>query len=746
MNSSDPDGRNSTPLSLFYAHSLEGRPPDDWQTLLEHSSSVASAAAEFASGFNSSEWAAACAWLHDIGKADDRFQKYLLTCNGLDDSNYDSAGHGRVNHSSAGAAFALQHYGEGPGKLLAYIIAGHHAGLPDWSPELTGRASLIARLQEGKDNLAGITGATTALQAHLPKLAPPFAFSAETLHFWVRMLFSCLVDADFLDTEAFMQPEQSSLRSAHDSISSLKEAFDRHMRAMLAGAKVTPLNTLRARILQECRDAGRESHKRRSLTVPTGGGKTLSAIAFALEQCVQFHKKRIVYVIPYTSIIEQTADVLAGIFGRENVLEHHSNLGPEKETQRSRLAAENWDAPIVVTTNVQFFESLYAARPSRCRKLHNLADSVVILDEAQLLPIDLLSPCIAALKTLTDHYNTTILLSTATQPAFENVPSGCTKMDDVKEIISDPDTLYTQLQRVHYHLPATPLAPESWEEIAARLAVHESVLCIVNARRDCYDLFRLMPEGTIHLSALMCGEHRSRVIAEIKRRLNARIPTRVISTQLVEAGVDVDFPVVYRAMAGLESIAQAAGRCNREGRQEAGDVHVFAPPKPPHPGLLRKADDAARDMLHNGINLHDPQTFRDYFTSLYSRANSTGEDFRKLLEKDAYAFEFSFRTAAKTFKLIDESQRPVLVRYGDSESWIKQLIHAGPTREIMRRLQRYTVNLHQRSVDEMLSDGRLVLANPELAPDTVVQNAIDYDDVVGLQVFADNLPAENLII
>jgi CRISPR-associated endonuclease/helicase Cas3 len=349
------------------------------------------------------------------------------------------------------------------------------------------------------------------------------------------------------------------------------------MEEKTAQAPPTPVNVIRKEVLTACREAARDAAGLYSLTVPTGGGKTLSGLAFALEHAVRHGKSRIVYVIAYTSIIEQTAQVLSEIFGPENVVEHHSNLAPERETERSRLASENWDAPILVTTNVQFFESLYAARSSRCRKLHNLVNSVVILDEAQLLPPELLTPCVDVLNHLTRHYGVTVLLSTATQPALPG-------LDPAREIVPDKIRLYETLKRTEIRFPDSLQEPTDWETVAEELRRHEQALCVVNTRRDCYDLFRLMPEGTIHLSALMCGEHRSQVIAEIKRHLKEGAPCRVISTQLVEGGVDLDFPVVYRALAGLDSIAQAAGRCNREGRLNAegrlGVVRVFVPPKP----------------------------------------------------------------------------------------------------------------------------------------------------------------------
>jgi CRISPR-associated endonuclease/helicase Cas3 len=507
------------------------------------------------------------------------------------------------------------------------------------------------------------------------------------------------------------------------------------------------VNAIRQEILAACRASAIQSSGLFSLTVPTGGGKTLSGMAFALDHAVKQKKNRIIYVIPYTSIIEQTAGILAGIFGSSNVVEHHSNIAPQRETPRSMLASENWDAPIIVTTNVQFFESLYAAKSSRCRKLHNIINSVVILDEAQLLPPELLTPCVDAINQLVRNYGVTIVLSTATQPVLP-------KLATPTEIIPPSAKLYERLKRVDYQLPDLRKAkPVAWEDLAVELQQHEQVLCVVNTRRDCYDLFKLMPGGTIHLSALMCGRHRSAVIRLIRCRLRKGLPVRVISTQLVEAGVDIDFPVVYRALAGFASIAQSAGRCNREGKLNTegrlGQVHVFVPPKPSPLGLLRKGEDKTRELCSlPGFDPQQPEFFARYFELFYSAINDKGSQFHDWLIKDVNPnLFFQFRTAAENFKLIDDqAQRPVIVRYGKSENLLNQLRFAGPTREIMRQLQRYTVNLPTRMVGSMRDNGLLEEVDPKKAPDIIVQcNMRLYDKKVGLDIYRENLPIEDLI-
>lgn len=728
-----------------YAHSRPGEPPETWQHLADHLTNVAVLAAKFAAPFSSGDWAWNAGWLHDLGKAAAEFQAYLLRENGLDDAEYDGIGSGRINHSSAGAAFAEERFAQAGipiGHILAYLVAGHHAGLPDWYPSDTGNAALQVRLQEGRANLDRIRPYEVDVASRLrPLVKPPAGVDSKGFHLWVRMLYSCLVDADFLDTEEFMGCDQAAQRAQFAGLAELKARFDRHMTMVADSAAKTPspVNPIRQEILAACRHAAIKPPGLFSLTVPTGGGKTLSGMAFALDHVVRHGMRRIIYVIPYTSIIEQTAAVLSGIFGSENVVEHHSNLDPEGETQRSRLAAENWDAPVIVTTNVQFFESLYAARSSRCRKLHNLVNSVVILDEAQLLPPNWLVPCVDAVNRLVDHYGVTFVLSTATQPALPGLSRR------PAEIMPDPASLYAALKRTEIRFPVDLNRRVTWPEIAAELQTCDQVLCVVNKRQDCYDLFKLMPEGTIHLSALMCGQHRSEVIAEVKRRLKAGGTVRVISTQLVEAGVDMDFPVVYRALAGLDSIMQAAGRCNREGQLAApGQVHVFVAPTDPPRGLLRKGADTTRELFAGDLDSQSPAAYTRYFALFYGKVNNTGTEWlREHLVKDVPRVRF--RTAAAEFNFIDDqAQRPVIVLYRDSPGLLERLRHAGgPVREVMRRLRRYTVNLPTRNVDAMLADGRLA----EIVPGIIAQGVPGlYDRQVGLAVYRQALPAEDLIV
>ena len=680
--------------------------------LENHLLAVAELAAKHASAMGSADWAQLAGLWHDLGKYANEFQRRIKSVSGYDPDAHLEGSVGRVDHSTAGALHAVEQFGL-HGRILAYLIAGHHAGLPDWHSGETGGAALNARLGD-KSHLE------RALHQPIPpailvqtKPASPPVGKSDGFALWVRMLFSCLVDADFLDTEAFMDEGKAAQRAGYPAVEELLRRFNSHMSKNFSGTATTHVNRIRDEVLRQCREKASDAPGIFSLTVPTGGGKTLSSLAFALQHAVKNGKRRVIYVIPYTSIIEQTANIFRDIFP-DAVVEHHSNLDSDKETVKSRLATENWDAPIIVTTNVQFFESLFAARTSRCRKLHNIVNSVVVLDEAQLLPPEFLQPILTVMNLLAQHYGVTFVLSTATQPAL-NSRSGFgwafKGLEGVREIVSDPDSFYRDLERVTVELPEDLHQPQSWDEIAKRVQTHKSVLAVVNSRTDARELHMRLPKGTVHLSALMCGEHRSRVIADIKRRLKDGEAVRVVSTQLVEAGVDVDFPVVYRALAGLDSIAQAAGRCNREGKLERGQVFVFVPPRPAPPGHIRRAAQTTVSLLFGSHeNPLRRELFQSYFEQLYWQAPSLDKHgIEGLLKPDGQAddqLKVQFRTAAQRFQLIDESgYRSVIVRYGDSPALIGKLEKDGPERWLMRKLQRFTVSLPDYQFKKLLGNG-----------------------------------------
>lgn len=697
----------------------------------------------YAAKFHSGEWGKAAGLAHDVGKGRLAWQKYIRLKSGY---GYDEEAHlegksGKMPHAIHGAKLVEGLFGKAIGRVLAYCIAGHHSGLPDWSSaEGAGQASLQFQQTQVKD-LSDIAPSILAeLQSAKPTI-PPWQFAdGLDLPLWIRMLYSSLVDADFLNTEAYMDDEQANVRGGYCLMAELLERFNRFIKRLEEGAENTRVNEIRRGIRNKCEKMAGESQGIFSLSVPTGGGKTLSSLAFGLEHAKRHSLDRIIYVIPYTSIIEQNADVFRAVLGNDQVVEHHSSLDEDDYTPRSRLAAENWDAPVIVTTSVQFFESLFAAKPSRCRKLHNIAKSVVILDEAQLVPVGYLNPILETMQLLVNHYHVSLVISTATQPAFdERLVDGkhFRGLKNVKEMMGNKEDvrlLYDSLKRCRVQLPEG-YTPSSWEEIAAELKQHEQVLCIVSDRKSCRELHRLMPEGTFHLSALMCGKHRSEVIEDIKRKLKNRESVRVISTQLVEAGVDMDFPVVYRALAGLDSIAQAAGRCNREGRLPGlGKVIVFNAPKKAPMGILRKAEDTTRSILSTvDQDPLDYSLYERYFAELYWKANSLdAKDIVRLLGPNRQECGIYFRTAAERFRIIDDSlQKTILIRYGDSERLIDLLKAKGPDRRLLRKLQRYTVNVYNADFSQLLRQGSIEEVQPNMF---VLKSSFDYSQVTGLLV------------
>ncbi|MGL6194624.1 MAG: CRISPR-associated helicase Cas3' [Thermoguttaceae bacterium] len=452
------------------------------------------------------------------------------------------------------------------------------------------------------------------------------------------------------------------------------------------------------------------------------------------------------------------------MFGDENVLEHHCNFERPKENENDtlpdalELAAENWDAPIIVTTNVQFFESLYSAKPRKCRKLHNVPGSVIILDEAQLIAPEYLTPCIEVLNHLSENFKTSIVLCTATQPAFSDLPDTLPKLNKTTEIVSEPQKYYEKLKRVEYHFPENLNEHSNWEEIAERIKEHQQVLCVVNTRRDCRELYELVKEydpNVVHLSALMCAAHRSDVISGengIKKKLEAGIkPLRVISTQLVEAGVDIDFPVVFRAMAGLDSIVQAAGRCNREGKlKDCGDVYIFVPPKPAPLGLLRKGEDTTREMLTSGdpLNFHDPEIYSTFFDLFYDKIIDSGNELVKLLTPDKNGSVY-FRYVSSEFRLIDDNCTvPVIVKYAESPQLIERLRNEGPHKSLMRKLQRYTVNVPTQIWEQLSTSGIIMPLECFGKKFEIFYQSIDsgYDYVYGLDIEKSQLTAGEMVI
>ena len=595
----------------LYAHSREGAGEGEWQTLSDHLQQVAEIARVFATDFGAGDWGYAAGLRHDLGKASHEYQQRLR-------------GGPKVDHATAGAQKIV---GELKlGTLLAACITGHHGGLLDGLSE--DASCLAARLKKEIPALADI-GDLPALQIPL-NLKPPPTLNTKTagfqLAFFTRMLFSCLVDADFLDTEKFLDPEKAAWREGFPKIADLCVRFSESRQKNFANPEPTPINRYRGEILRSCIEKACKPQGLFSLTVPTGGGKTVSSLAFALEHARQHNLRRIIYVVPFTSIIEQNAEVFRDLLGEDAIVEHHSGFDSEKRyengsednelARRFELASENWDAPVVVTTGVQFFESLFGSKPSRCRKLHNVARSVVILDEAQMLPISFLSPCVQALQEVVANYGTSVVLCTATQPSLQKTEDFKMGLNGpITEIAEKPRWLYETFRRVRAENAGKLRLPE----LASFMGDNEQILCIVNTRAEARGLFKRISgeEGACHLSALMCPEHRSRKLAEIKKRLMEKKTCRLVSTRLIEAGVDIDFPVVLRAIAGIDSIAQAAGRCNREGKLDIGRVIIYSLDgrKLPH-DFRPPADSAAEIMLKHADPL-SLDAVDDYFRLLY---------------------------------------------------------------------------------------------------------------------------------
>ena len=566
------------------------------------------------------------------------------------------------------------------------------------------------------------------------------------------MLFSCLVDADYLDTEQFMMPDQAERRGKYDSLQELKICFDKYMEELSVNAPSSFINEKRASILSRCREKAKDIPGFFSLTVPTGGGKTLASMAWALDHAVRYKKDRIIVVIPYTSIIVQTAAVLRKIFGEENVVEHHSNLQVDRQDERSAslLATENWDAPIVVTTNVQFFESLYACRSSRCRKLHNICNSIVILDEAQMLPVEFLRPVLDVLQGLQSAFNVSILFTTATLPVFSGrIGTGQDAFNGLKsqveEITSAHENLFEAFKRVELHWPESTT---TFDDLADELTGYECVLCIVNTRKEARELYQRMPKGTLHLSRMMCSAHIMKVIKLIKEKLKNNEPVRVISTQLVEAGVDIDFPVVYRAFAGLDSVIQAAGRCNREGKLnhvgQLGQVFVFNLENTLLRGLMGKGATALRELLRmsDRTDLFDPAVMARYFTLFYGGCNTFDKaDIKGLLYKGFAEMNFMFATAAEKFCLIDDKNSvSILVNYGDGAALIRELKEKGPEFWLLRKLQQYSVSVKKWDFDELVRSGKVI----EYSGVFILEDPSSYDPQAGLVL--DGAWAEELLL
>jgi CRISPR-associated endonuclease/helicase Cas3 len=690
----------------FFAHSTQQDDQHDWQRLRDHLIAVGELAAQNAAhfGFDAQALARLQGQLHDLGKYTREFQQRLH-------------GGAPVDHATWGARMAVQRYGDKLGMLLGYGIAGHHAGLPNGKNGASHTALKDRLDDEQRPKLLPDWEKELSLPATLP-LPVGFRTSKEQYMFQamllVRMLFSCLVDADHVDTNEFyhrVEPEKNRLSRSDrklPTLEQLRERLDVKLASFDAGNKILQpgekmLADKRAEILTHVRNQATQPPGLFSLTVPTGGGKTLASLAFALDHAIAHGLRRVIYVIPYTSIIDQTARVFRDAFGElgtaDIVLEHHSAFDEkkslktdkeskkegeeeeekteeEKEGEKKRniamekrsLAMENWDAPVIVTSAVQFFESLFADRKSRCRKLHNIAGSVVILDEAQTLPLNLLRPCVALIDELARNYRTSIVLCTATQPALLAKDGFEGGLENVRQLAPDPPELYDALRRVTVrHIGTLDDAA-----LTAQMREREQVLCIVNNRkhaRAVYDSIADLP-GAAYLTTWMFPNHRREALKTLCQRLKEGKPCRLVATSLVEAGVDIDFPLVLRAEAGLDSIAQAAGRCNRESHHSPGqsEVLVFRNENPDWapPHELKQYAQVFQEILCKPEYKNDllaPATLLAYFKRLYWQKGSNALDRHALLKliRDSSPENLPFETLASKFRLIESAMLPVIV-------------------------------------------------------------------------------------
>jgi len=666
---------------------------DRCQTIINHLEGVATRAKENASAIGGSDLGYTCGIMHDIGKYSKKFQRRI------------KGEKIKVDHATAGGKWLYESEKKSAWSILAaYCCFGHHGGLPDGGQtnDSDSDPTLYGRLKKEVEDCAAWQ--TEILE--LPKIIPPSInfTSGFSVAFFTRMLFSALVDADCTDAAAFSNGAEQA-RGGFSTIAELNSEIEKHIKPFLeASSEVSPLNKLRTELLINCLSSAEKPSGLFTLTAPTGSGKTISSFAFALKHAAVHEKRRVIYVAPYNTIIEQNAKVFEDILGEENVLRHYGNHyydGDENEdevSQNKRFSVENWDYPIIATSSVQFFQSLFSNRNSVCRKLHNIANSVIILDEAQMIPVPFLIPCVKAIAELAANYGCTVLLATATQAKLEKYLGAMPY-----EIASNPENLHQNLRRNHINFLEQKLSDD---ELAQKLAENEQVLCIVNTRAHAQELFKKMKEffdeGVYHLSTTLYPAHRERVLEEIRKRLKDGKTCRVVSTSMVEAGVDVDFPVVYRALAGLDSIVQAAGRCNREGKRDTieSNVYVFESEEHKPPASISPNISAAGQILRKFDDVASPNAMAAYFAQLFYDKGTEELDREKIVATlDAGAkncFSFPFKKVSSSFRIIEDNTKTVYALHEAKD--LEERLHNGErTKELFRKLANYAVSLYEHS-------------------------------------------------
>jgi CRISPR-associated endonuclease/helicase Cas3 len=674
----------------------------DWHDLADHLEAVAQRAEQFGSVFGAGALCRLIGLAHDTAKADPNFQSYLDACNAKRPAK-------KCPHAWP-AAFAFE---EQLG-ILGLAIAGHHAGMPDRT-ELRQRRNQVDQrsVQSAKEfgKQIGITDSPPPM---------PGDRKPESWEMLVRMCFSALTDADYLDTEQHFETAKPSARGRHPEISWYAEQLAAHLREKEAGALRSPVNETRFEVLRACKEAASGPPGAYRLTVPTGGGKTLSSLAFSLEHAKARGRRRVIVAIPYTSIIDQTAAVYAAIFGPENVLEHHSGYEEDAEDDaqsqgelRRRLAAENWDCPLVATTTVQLFESLFSNRPSRCRKLHRIANSVIVLDEVQALPPELLLPILDALQELIENYGCTVVFCTATQPNYASFPYPL--ISEAKEIVPDPEIHFKRLKRVRFTYVASPL---THSQVADRVMAEDQVLCIVNTKKDALEILGFCDDRhVVHLSTLLCPDHRKEVLTEVRRRLKNGESVRLVSTQVVEAGVDLDFPKVMRDVGPLDRIVQAAGRCNREGQLEFGVCEVFSLRDGSSPSGYYKLGTALASTLlaENPERIDQPNVIEGYFRDLFR--DLLKDPLRKGKDIQDERRHLAYRKVSEKFKMIADDTITLVAREYDRERVYDILAVSDFNRNAAwyRSLRPLSVSVPVRAFKNMQRDGLISMHDSGLA-------------------------------
>lgn len=697
------------------------------QSIKSHLEETALLAKGFADEFGYGDWGYFCGMLHDIGKYSAKFQRRIK-------------GSGETaDHATAGAQLCLQLGKEKGGFYLApaYCIAGHHAGLPDTGTSVdTGdRGTFAGRMKKKIEDYKAYEE-----EISVPSLSPPVFAMAEKkdptfpMSFLIRMLYSCLVDADYLNTEIFMK-DGATDRMMGESIPELLEKLNHHIKKWLDNEEKDTINGRRTEILCSCIKQGKKEKGLFRLTVPTGGGKTVASLAFALNHAAEHGMKRVIYVIPYTSIIEQNAKVFSDILGEKNVLEHHSGIDYESsdELKLKQLATENWDLPVVVTTNVQFFESLFSNKSSKCRKLHNIANSVIIFDEAQMLPNDYLRPCIAAMEELIRRYECSIVLCTATQPSLKPFFP-----EDMKQVELCPrmEEQFRFLKRA----TLKNLGRISEVELLDRLRAEGQALCILNTKKRVQKLYeKIKGEGVYHLSTFMYPRHRQERLSAIRERLNSGEKCIVIATSLVEAGVDLDFQTVYRELAGVDSMIQAAGRCNREGKRDAQTsfaCYFQLEDSQKIPGQEQQID-TAKQVIRRYEDIASLEAVQDYFTRLY-HFKGTALDKKNILEEFRKG-QFAFATVGREFKLIEQNTKTILIPVEERAREIaEELRLKGASKKLIREAGQFCVNVYDNLFQKMYGSGMIGWVSEELKEEFfVLRDCGNYSEETGLQVNVD---------